>query len=309
MILTVTLNPCVDKTICIERMKVGEFNHGTDWSDVAGGKANNAARMLKRLGTPVRAFLLVGGMTGRRVEELMREDDGLDLALVWARAPTRTICTVREADGRATAFFEPAGPVTPDEAADLRRAFAAALEGVEFVTIGGSVPCLLLDSIYHDWIVEARARGIRTCLDTHGEALRLGIEAAPWMAKPNVPESERLLGRRLETEAQRWEAVEHYRQKGIELVVLSLGRPGALVDYRGRRWVARPPQVPEVNPVGSGDCLIAGMLAAITRGDKIEEAIRLGIACGAANAAVWKAAHVDPAEVERLKGEVTLTRA
>jgi tagatose 6-phosphate kinase len=309
MILTVTLNPCVDKSICIDRLRVGEFNHGTEWSDVAGGKGNNAARMLKRLGVPVKAFVLVGGVTGRRVEELLRDDDGLDLSLVWAEAPTRTICTVREADGRATAFFEPAGPVTPDEAASLRSAFSAALEGVTFVSIGGSVPCSLLDGVYRDWIVEARKRGVRTCLDTRGEALRLGIEAGPWMAKPNLAETARLLGRSLAADEDRWQAVEYYREKGVELVVLSLGREGAMVAYGERRWIAHPPQVPEVNPVGSGDCLVAGMLAAIARGDDIEEAIRLGMACGAANAAVWKAAHVEPADVERLKAGVTLIPA
>jgi len=309
MILTVTLNPCVDKSIFIERLKVGEFNHGADWNDVAGGKGNNAARMLKRLGAPVKAFVLVGGATGRRVEELLCGDDGLDTALVWAEAPTRTICTVREADGRATAFFEPAGAVTPDEAAALRAAFSAALEGVEFVSIGGSVPCALLDGVYRDWIIEARERGIRTCLDTRGEALRLGLEAAPWMAKPNLAESERLLGRSLGSDEECWQAVDYYRGKGVELVVLSLGSRGALVAHGDRRWVARPPQVPEVNAVGSGDCLVAGMLAAISRGEPMEDAIRLGIACGAANAAVWRAAHVDAAEVERLKAGVALTAA
>ena len=199
VILTVTVNPCVDKSIFIERLKVGEFNHGTGWSDVAGGKGNNAARVLKRLGVPVKALVLVGGPTGRRVAELLRDEDGLDPALVGAQALTRTIFTVREADGRATAFVEPADPATPDEAAALRSAFSAALEGVALVSIGGSVPCPLLDGVYRDWIVEARERGIRTCLDSRGEALRLGLEAAPWMAKPNLAESERLLGRRLRT--------------------------------------------------------------------------------------------------------------
>ena len=95
MILTVTINPCVDKSIFIDRLKVGGFNHGTEWSDVAGGKGNNAARVLKRLGVPVKALVLVGGATGKRMEQLLRDEDGLDLALVWADSPTRTICISR----------------------------------------------------------------------------------------------------------------------------------------------------------------------------------------------------------------------
>jgi tagatose 6-phosphate kinase len=174
------------------------------------------------------------------------------------------------------------------------------------VIFGGSVPDGKLDGIYAEMIQIAESRGVRSILDSRGQALRAGIEAAPFMVKPNLRETEDLLGTPLPDEQSRWQAIDWYESKGTEVVVMSMGAEGALASLAGARWRAIPPRVEQVNPVGSGDCLVAGMAAGIRRRWPLEEALRLGVACGAANAAVWEAAHVAPEQVQELVTRVIL---
>ncbi len=310
MILTVTLNPCVDKSLALEGLTLGAFNDALEAHDVAGGKGTNVARMAKRLGARVKSLVVLGGESGRLVERLIRTRDGIEPLVVWSEAPTRNIVTIYERDRRrATAYVEPPPRMSRTEAEELMRLYCGALEGARIVCFGGSSPHPLLDDTYRQMIEHARQRGIHTILDTRAEALRLGVQAAPFMVKPNVVESERLLGRALPDDDARWQAVAWYRQQGIELVVLTMGRVGALIDWAGRRWRAHPPQVEEVNPVGSGDCVVAGFACGILWGWAQERIIRLAIAAGAANAAVWDAASPSRAEVEALMGEVQLVGA
>lgn len=300
----------MDKSLFIPSLARGEFNQATLAGDVAGGKGTNAARMLKRLGEPVKSLILLGGLSGQRVAELIRSSDGIEPIVAWTASATRTIVTVREEELRTnTAFVEPNGPVTQEEIEALRKAYLDALEGTSIVIFGGSVPDSALDGIYAEMIQAAKSHGVRAILDSRGQALRAGIEAAPFMAKPNLRETEDLLGAPLRGEKSRWQAIEWYESKGIEVVVLSMGAQGALASLAGTRWRAIPPRVEQINPVGSGDCLVAGMAAGIRRGWHLEEALRLGIACGAANAAVWEAAHVAPEQVQDLMPRVVLEPA
>jgi 1-phosphofructokinase family hexose kinase len=307
MILTVTLNPCVDKSLALESLTLGEFNNALEAHDVAGGKATNVARMATRLGAPVRSLILLGGETGRLVERLIRTQDGIAPIVVWTEAPTRNIVTVYERDRRrATAYVEPNPAVSQSEAAELMAQYARALEGVEIVCFGGSAPDRILDDAYRRMIEQAHARGVRAILDSRGEALRLGLQAKPFMVKPNLIESERLLGKPLPDEEARWQAVNWYRRHGVEVVALSLGKAGALVDWAGRRWRATPPEIVEVNPVGSGDCLVAGFACGMLWQWPQERIIRLAIAAGAANAEVWEAASPTKERVEALMAGVSL---
>jgi tagatose 6-phosphate kinase len=309
MVLTVTLNACVDKAIFISRMKKGKFNNGTWWHDVGGGKGANAARMLHRLGVPVRPLIILGGRSGQRVADLLREEDGMDPIVVWTKAPTRTIVTIREEEPRInTAFVERSPDVTKEEVVRLMREYEKAIKRVRIVTFGGSAPCRILESTYAKMIRLARARGILTILDSRDGAFRRGIPARPFMVKPNVVETESLLGRKLESEDQIWEAIEWYRSKGIEAVVLSMGRKGALVSWGDAKWRARSPRVRTINPVGSGDCLVGGIAAGLCWGWEPAECVRLGIASGAANAAVWDPAYVTKKQVEALLDKVRLER-
>jgi len=241
------------------------------------------------------------------VVDMIQHQDGVDCTPVWVEAPTRTITTVLEnRTHRQTAFFEPGPTVTDEEAEAFIEAFVGMVDEASVVTFNGTVPDRSIDFLYQDLIAIAKERGVLTILDSHGREFESGIASQPYMVKPNVAEAEEMLGAPLDTREAQWHAVDAYHARGVTLVVLSLGKQGALVSREGVRFHVIPPQVKEVNPVGSGDALVAGFAIGLQENVPIEEAARLGVAAGAANAMSWDIGHFTCEEVESLIDQVVI---
>jgi tagatose 6-phosphate kinase len=301
VILTVTPNPCVDKTVFIDTLEVGAFMRSSRYTCIPGGKGTNVSRAVHAMGRPTRAFVVVGGHTGAHVVDMIEHDDRVECVPCWVQSPTRTITTVlEEAVHRQTAFFEPGSQVTPDEGEAIVERFLLSLEGVRLVTFNGTVSDRSIQHLYARLITAAKARGLITILDSHGPEFAQGVESGPYMVKPNVAETEEWLGCRLDTDDAKWQAIERFHQKGVELVVLSLGKHGALVSRGGMRLHAVPPVIEEINPVGSGDALVAGFAIGLTEDMPLEAMASLGVAMGAANAMSWDIGHLTRADVEGL---------
>ena len=174
MILCVTLNPCLDKTLTVPRWKPGDSVRGQTVREVVGGKGNNVARALTRLGRPARPVTFLGGPVGTHCHGLLRKDDRVDPLVIATASPTRVILTVRTQDSPdQTAFFDPDPEVLPAEAGALFRVVEAALDtaGIEAVTLSGSSPCPATHVLYSDLIALARPRSVPVFLDTYGPAL------------------------------------------------------------------------------------------------------------------------------------------
>lgn len=302
MILTVTLNPCIDKTVFIKKLRLGEIIRADGVKKIAGGKGVNVARVVRNLGESVLALVIVGGRTGAEIMDLIGRE-GIPARGVRIADASRTVTTVLDTGVHVqTAYVEPGHQVTPQEAERFKNVFARLLVAARpnLVVFSGSSPCQGLDGLFAGLIELAKRRGLRTLLDSRGEALALGLRALPTVIKPNVAEAEYTLKRTLTSEPEMMEAARDYVRMGIELVVLSRGRRGAIVACGDRIWRTRPPQVEEVNPVGSGDSMVAGLAVGLVRGYPTEDVIRLGMAAGAANAAMWDAASCRREDVESL---------
>jgi len=309
MILTVTPNPCVDKTVFIDELRVGSFMRSPRCTCIPGGKGTNVSRAVKNLGRDTRALVIVGGHPGAHVVDMIERQDGVECVPVWVGDQTRTITTVLEEKiHRQTAFFEPGPRVTPDEERKIEETFCAALSGARVVTFNGTVPDPAINGIYARLIRLAADAGAITVLDAHGPELELGVDAAPFMCKPNVAEAEELVGYALDSGKARLDAVDWFHAKGVKLVVLSLGKRGAIVSDGATRLRAVPPEIKEVNPVGSGDALVAGFAIGLMEGMTLEATARLAIAAGAANAMSWDIGHFDQTLVENLSGQVQIIR-
>jgi len=307
MILTVTPNPCVDKTVFIDDLKVGTFMRSKKCTCVPGGKGTNCARAVKTLGRTCKAMVIVGGHPGAHVVEMIERQDGIQCIPVWVKSQTRTITTVLEEPiQRQTAFFEPGSRVTNDEFAELKRLFTREVQGVNVVTFNGTVPNPSIKSLYRDIIPVAKSAGAVTILDAHGPEFALGIEAVPYMVKPNVAEAQEYVGFPLDSTEARWKAVDIFHEKGVELVVLSLGKDGALVSRGKERFHAVPPTIKEVNPVGSGDALVAGFAIGLMEQMPLVEMAKLAIAAGAANAMNWEIGHFTIDQVQTLIPQVRI---
>ena len=301
MILTVTPNPCVDKTVFVDELKVGTFMRSARCTCVPGGKGNNVARAVHALGRPAKAMVLVGGHPGAHVVDMIREQDGVECLPVWVASPTRTITTVLEQPiHRQTAFFEPGSRVTDDEAAAFGAAFREAVADASVVAFSGTVPDPNIETLYRDLVRIANDAGVVTILDAHGPEFALGLESVPHMVKPNVAEAEELVGFSLDSDEAKWKGIDVFHEKGVQLVVLSLGARGGFVSDGSQRLHAAPPAIEEVNPVGSGDALVAGFAIGLMEGLDLAETARLAVAAGTANAMSWDIGHFTREEVERI---------
>ncbi|HOC68999.1 MAG: Tagatose-6-phosphate kinase [Candidatus Hydrogenedentes bacterium ADurb.Bin101] len=307
MILTVTPNPCVDKTLFTGPIELGAKIRAQRCACIAGGKGCNVSRAVKAMGGDTVAMVMVAGPTGRHVVDMLEKRDGVPTVPVWVDGLTRTITTVlEEPPHRQTAFFEP-GPLTTG--AERRRftdLFREAITQAELVTLNGSAPDPALDTLYRDLLDIAHAGKVPVILDAYGMIFANALQSRPFMVKPNVEELELLFASRLDTREKQWQAVDRLREGGVERVVLSLGEEGALVASKEGCFHVVPPKIDEVNPVGSGDALVAGFALGLTRGKDLVETARMGIAMGTANAMTWDIGSFTRAQVEALKPAVRL---
>ena len=305
MILTVTPNPCVDKTVFIDELVPGNKIRSQKFTCIPGGKGTNVSRAVKALGRETVALVIVGGYPGRHVVEMIVQQDGVRCSPVWVEGMTRTITTVLEEPiHRQTAFFEPGPQLSDVERQQVLEIFSAEVQSAGVVTFNGAVQGPELHALYRDCITIAKQAGARTILDSYGPEFAQGLYAVPDLVKPNVAEAEGLLGYPLDTDAARTRALDAFHERGVECVVLSLGAEGALASRGGQRLHARPAAIEEINPVGSGDALVAGLAIGMHEGMALEAMLRLGVAAGTANAMSWDIGHFTREEVKAVAERV-----
>jgi tagatose 6-phosphate kinase len=311
MILCMTLNPCLDKTLTVPAWSAGQNVRGISVREVVGGKGNNVARALTRLGRVARPVTFLGGPVGDRCRVLFETQDKFDPLIIPSGAPTREILTVLTGGTTdQTAFFDPDPGISEDEAERLLSLVDAALSGggIEALTLSGSSPSPHTHTTYAELIGLARLREIPVLLDTYGPPLRGLADAWPDVIQLNRREAGGYLGVPDPSEAELLELLETWSDQGTRLVVLTDG-PGPILAQSGKaRYRITPPTVRLVNPIGSGDSLLAGLADALVSRLDTEEALRRGVACASANAAVWDAGAIEPDQVSRLEHDVVIQR-
>lgn len=285
MLLTVTLNPAVDRTYRVEGFSLDRVHRPSGLCVSAGGKGISVSRVFHTLGGKSTATGFLGGCNGEVIERSLNSA-GIPEAFVRISSETRfCIALIDPKTGVQTEVNE-AGPII--SAAELQR-FKWRYEDLlssgywSFAAICGSLPPGVPVDIYADLIYMARRAGVRCALDASGEALLAGIAAGPWMVKPNRFELETALHGRFESEKEILEAAESIRGMGVENVAITRGKEGAIFASESGRWRASPPAIDFVSAVGSGDSFLAAVLKRLEEGGSYPEALRWGVAAGAAN--------------------------
>lgn len=285
MILTVTLNPAVDRTIWVNGLVPGGLHRVQRSTMDAGGKGINVSRALRGLGGATEVVALLGGRTGEAIRRAL-ESEGLSGEYLTVEGESRTnIKVVESPTGRLTEFNE-AGPILgPDGLDQVAEAIARRLEGAKWLVLSGSLPPGAPSQAYQRLIEAARRSrpGVPVALDASGDALRLGLRAAPDLIKPNRDEMEELLGRSLPDVEACKKAVAEVRAWGVGRVVLSLGAEGALFAAAEGCYWAKSKPIDVASPTGCGDTLLAATLYALSQGKPWDECA--GFAVAAATAA------------------------
>ena len=308
MIITVTLNAALDRTLTVPNFQRGQRHRATRGGlTLAGGKGINVARALKRLEVPVVATGLAGGQTGTRiVEELTAEAILNDFVRIGDESRTSTAVI----DPTASSYTEinEWGPqVEPEELEILRDKLHYLANGAQMVVFAGSLPRGVEDDFYAEAIRDLNRRGVETVLDSEGEPLRLGTGAEPFLVSPNQREAESLVGQEFHEEQDFIVALDSIAELGARNILITQ-ESGCFGLFREEREVKRfrcvAPHVEALSTVGSGDVLLAGFLAARHARKPIEEALRAAVAAGAASTLEVGAGRFDPREASRLTGGV-----
>jgi 1-phosphofructokinase family hexose kinase len=303
VIVTVTLNAALDRTLTVPNFQPGQRHRASAGMTLAGGKGINIARALKRLGVPVVATGLAGGLTGTRiVEELTAEAILNDFVRIGDESRTST-AVVDPMTNTFTEINEWGPEVASEELEILLDKLHYLSRGADLVVFAGTLPRAVDDGFYAEAIRDLSRRGVQSVLDSEGLPLRLGTEAEPFLVSPNQREAEGLVGQEFHDNEDFVTGLEAIAALGARNVLITeeSGAFGLFREERKtRRFRAAAPRVDAVSVVGSGDVLLASFLAARLDGRPSEEALRSAVAAGAVATLEVGAGRFDPREAGRL---------
>ena len=310
MIITVTLNAAIDKSLSVPNFRLGRRHRTVDQRTIAGGKGVNIARTLKALGQPVIATGFAGGVTGTHIVEQLTEESILN-DFVRIREESRTNTSVLDpTTGQQTEINERGPSVSEREVELFRDKLLYLARGAAIVVFAGSLPPGVEPDVYAALIGELERMEVTTVVDTDGEPLRLAVRAEPDVVSPNVLEAEELVGHEFAGEQERSLVVREIAALGPREAIMTLPDgcfAQVLVDGQPRVKRARIEPREPIAKSGSGDAFLAGYLAARYEGRPPDQCLRFGVACGAESTGRLGAGLIDPREARRLMGDVELS--
>jgi 1-phosphofructokinase family hexose kinase len=311
MIITVTLNAALDKTLEVPNFKPGRRHRTVDQQTMPGGKGVNIARAIKRLGQPVIATGLAGGATGNRIVEALNDEAILN-SFVRIREESRTNTAVLDpTTGEQTEINERGPSVSARELALFRDKLLYLAKGASICVFAGSLPRGVEPDVYAGLIRDVRKLGVTTMLDTDGEPLRLGVRAEPNVVTPNEIEAEELVGYEFTTDDDRAQAVAEIARIGASEAIMTVSDGCYAQVLEGGVPTLYRVTVGEQEArsrIGSGDAFLAGYVASHYASRSAVDCLRFGVACGAESTQHIGAGILEPAKVDRLLDEVHAER-
>lgn len=282
MILVVSPNTALDRTLVVPGLALGRVFRVAEEISVAGGKGGNVARFLHALGVPVTLVAVLGGHVGRRVREHL-DAVGVPVVDIPVQGETR-ICDVLldPQGGHPTVVNGQGPPLAPEDVEALVGAVQTHLPRARGLVLSGSLPPGAPTDLYRRLIALAQERGIPAYLDASGPPLAAGIEAGPHVVKVNREEFALLAGQHPEGEAG---AAQQLLTRGTAAVVLTDGARGARLYTEGGLFTLPARKVAAVNPVGCGDAFLAGFIAGLERRGDLRHALAVAVAVSGAKAA------------------------
>ncbi len=278
MIATITLNPSIDQNLIVRNLVKDDANRAEGVFRYPGGKGVNVSKVVRELGGRTCAYALIGGIPGELWRVLVTKLD-IDHVIEKIKDNTRinTIITDLK-DESQTRISAPGPEVSEQEISRFLNRLLAVRPKPLYWALGGSLSKGMRHETYRRFVLALQKGGVPCVLDTDNEALRFGVQAGPFMIKPNEYEMQRLTGRTLKTEGDYVRSAKSLVVQGIKIVVISLGSRGALFVTATESFHVSTPRVTVKSKVGAGDSLIGGFLFGLIKNFGIREAAKLGVA-------------------------------
>jgi len=308
MIITVTLNAAVDKTLEVPGLESGRRHRSVDSATMPGGKGVNVARVLKAIGQPVIATGLAGGAAGNRIVEALTSESVLsDFVRIEEESRTNT-AVLDPTTGLVTEINERGPVISEVEFNSFMDKLRYLARGASLCVLAGSLPLGVEPDAYAQMVRELKRIGVETIVDSEGEPLRLAAREEPGVITPNMVEAEGLVGYEFaqDGESARSAIAEIVGMGPHEVVVTLADGCIALLGSAEHQSLlrARIAEQDVRSATGSGDAFLAGFVAARYAGADAEESLRRAVACGAESTRHFGAGIVDPIEVGRLLDSV-----
>lgn len=283
MITTITLNPAIDKTITIEDFRIDKVNRVSSSRLDAGGKGINVSKVIHSLGGKSKAIGILAGISGNFIKNYLSSKN-IENNFVFIEGETRTNIKIVDKVKKTNTDINENGSFVSDEVLnDVYSKFIEDINQKSLIVFSGSVPHNVDKGIYGLWIKKSKEKGAKTILDADGELLKKGLESGPYLVKPNIFELESLFGEKTQCLNDVVKLAERILDYGVHIVVVSLGKDGALFVRRDKTIFAHGIKVKVNSTVGAGDSMVAALALAIDREYDFEKAIKLSVACGTAS--------------------------
>ena len=290
----------LQRTMVFQRLHVDGVNRAIEVSEHASGKSINVARVLHTLGEEAMAAGFLGGDSGTFIRDDLAATN-IAHEFISVTPPTRMCITVRDASNNtATELVQEASEVEKPAWGKLRQRVAELMPRAKVLVLSGSLPPGAPQDFYAYCVNRATESAVMSIVDAAGEPLRKALASKPLAVKPNRSELAKTLDTPIESDAALRDAIKQLIALGPAWAVVTEGKAGAVVSDGEKFWRVRSPKVEAINPIGSGDALAAGLASAISRGQRLPEACKLAVACGAANALTPVAGVVRPEDVAEL---------
>lgn len=280
-IITLTFNPCVDKSTTINGLVPEKKLHCSPPVFGPGGGGINVARALKDLGVDATAIYPSGGYSGKFLNHLM-EAEGLQFKAIETDTHTReNFIVLDKATNLQYRFGMPGTGITQEEGQELLREVERS--PADFIVVSGSLlPGMPVDIVAQVAQI-AKDKGARLVIDTSGEALKRALDVGVYLLKPNLGELSSLVGKEeVSHETVDEIAREIIRRGQCQMVVVSMGPQGAKLITKDEIIVVSAPLVKQVSTLGAGDSMVAGMVLALSKNRPLKKVLQLGVACGTA---------------------------
>lgn len=307
MILTVALNPSIDRRYFIDDFEAGKSYVAYDVKYGPGGDGLNMAKIIKTFNEPIKATGFCGGRSGEYVMEAL-DSLGIEHEFTSIKDETRCRMAVLSNFGIQTEVVEKSPSVSGEEAIEFYQLYSKLIKDADIICASGGLPRGLPEDIYRDLIVMAKEQGKKFLLDTSGKALELGIKAEPFLIKPNRDELEELAGFIMTSEVEMVRAAKYIIENGVEIVAISLGKAGVLVLHGDYYYRIKVPNIKAVNPSGAGSAMMAGFAVSLYREYDFEYILRIAAACGTAHVMEGETGKIDMAVMKSIMNEVEIEK-
>ena len=281
MIVTVTMNPAIDKTVDIDALERGGLNRIKKVEYDAGGKGINVSKTIRELGGTSVAAGFLGGNAGRTIESVLNEK-GIQHDFIWVEGETRTNTKVFETTGEVTELNEPGPEISPAQMEQLIKKLEEYAGAETLFILAGSIPHGVDKGIYAEIIRRVHAHGAKVLLDADGELFRNALDAGPDIIKPNRVELEEFAGYDYRASVEELlQVAKGLKNKGIGTVAVSMGKSGAMFVREGYEVRCPALSVKAHSTVGAGDAMVAALAYAWDQNLDDEQTVRMCIATSA----------------------------